>query len=177
MSGIKDKKKLTLVAIWVALLLLGAVAAGAFVRWAILQFSDQAAIDSGVNELPANVAEAQNLLLEGKPGEANTYIDQSLADSNISNADKQMLLVQKGNIASDQGDTNGALALYLQAYEISPDFQTASKIGAQYQGLGDNEKAIEYYKKAIELNPDSNAMKEANNNTLRELITSLGGQP
>jgi tetratricopeptide (TPR) repeat protein len=177
MSGIKDRKKAVMIAVWVGVLLLGAVAAGAFVRWAIVGFSQQAAPDSESTPLPKNVTETQNLLLEGKTDEAVAYLDESLKDTSISDTDRQMLLVQKGNIASDNQDNAAAIELYLTAFAIEPDFQIASKLGAKYQALGDNAKAIEYYKKAIELNPDSNAMKEANNNTLRQLIEMLGGQP
>lgn len=176
MSENKDKKRTVFIAIGIVVLLLGALAAGAFIRWAIVQFSDQAASTSEAVELPANVTEAQNLLLEGKVDEATSFIDKSLADPNTSDQDKSLLYVQLGNAAAEKGDYNAAIDSFLKSFELEEGFQVASKLGTYYQQVGNNEKAIEYYKKAIELNPESNPMREANNNTLEQLIISLGGQ-
>jgi tetratricopeptide (TPR) repeat protein len=175
MSGSKDKKRTAFIAIGIVVLLLGALAAGAFIRWAITQFAQAPEISETI-QTPANVAQAQNLLLEGKVDEATSFIDQSLADPNTSNEDKQLLYVQLGNAAAEKGDYNAAIDAFLKSFEIQEDYQVAGKLGSYYQQIGNNEKAIEYYKKTIQLNPESNAMREANNNTYEQLIISLGGQ-
>jgi tetratricopeptide (TPR) repeat protein len=160
---IKLTKKQVLVGVGVVALLLAALGAGFFVRW--LQTKDSTLTEQAPQkELPETITKTEDLLVGGKTDEASKHIDDTLKDSSLPAEEKYMLYLQQGNIAVDKKDYSAALQSYLQAESVQSTFIVAGKIGSLYQLMGDNQKAIEYYKKAISLNTDpDNLLRQREN--------------
>lgn len=65
-------------------------------------------------------------------------------------------LSDKGYLLIIQKKYDEALKLYLNIEKIKPNrYSTASNIGTLYELMGDNEKAYNWIKKSIQLNPES----------------------
>lgn len=65
-------------------------------------------------------------------------------------------LSDKGYVLIVQGKYDEALKLYLEIEKIKPNrYSTASNIGTLYELMGENQKAYEWIKKSIEINPES----------------------
>lgn len=108
-----------------------------------------------------------NLAIAYKQKQDNVTAKQILQDAKIKfptnkqiadnlNAINQEAIAVKFDEASQAyncGDYQKALAAYQSVQP--PDFDSLSGIGACYKGLNNDAKAIEYYKKAIELKPNS----------------------
>lgn len=127
--------------------------------------------------LPKIVNDVQNLNLAGKTDDALKYIDDGLNKSDVSDADKYQLYIQQGNIYAEQSKFDEAVKAFEQARAVKETYEVVRKLGISYQQTGDNTKAIENYKKAIQLNPKDNPLRESQNNQLKEMITNLGGTP
>ncbi|TDP03831.1 tetratricopeptide repeat protein [Flavobacterium sp. 245] len=70
-------------------------------------------------------------------------------------------LSDKGYVLIIQGKYKEALALYLNIEKIKPNrYSTASNLGTLYELMGENEKAYEWIKKAIKINPESHEGSE-----------------
>ena len=60
-----------------------------------------------------------------------------------------------GEIASDDGDLEKALAYYTKAFEANPHYQSAiSNIGSIFYKQGKYDEAIKYFYQALEMDPD-----------------------
>lgn len=169
----EQKRRSVFIAIGVGLLVLGAIASGAFVRWAILQFQKPPETTS---QLPADVLKTQDLLLSGKTEEAENFVNETLANPSTSNDDKYFLYIQQGNIEAEKGEYQATIDSYLKAAAIKETYQITSKLGAFYQQIGDNQKAIEYYKRTIELIPPDLPVRESEINIYNQLIQMLSGE-
>lgn len=170
-----SKKKIIGVVI-VIVLLAAAVGAGFLMRW--LQSKDGGTGQTSPNTLSETVTKTEELLVEGKADEADKHIEESLKNQSLSAEDRYLLYLQQGIIAVSRKDYNAALQSYLAAEQAKSTHIVASKIASLYQLQGNNEKAIEYYKKAISLNNDpKNPVREDENKNYAELIRMLGGQP
>lgn len=65
-------------------------------------------------------------------------------------------LSDKGYVLIVQGKYQEALKLYLEIEKIRPNrYSTASNLGTLYELMGENQKAYEWIKKSIEINPES----------------------
>lgn len=65
-------------------------------------------------------------------------------------------LSDKGYVLIVQKKYNEALKLYLDIERIKPNrYSTASNIGTLYELMGENQKAYEWIKKSIQINPES----------------------
>ncbi|MFD1603585.1 tetratricopeptide repeat protein [Flavobacterium artemisiae] len=70
-------------------------------------------------------------------------------------------LSDKGYVLIIQGKYEEALKLYLEIEKIKPNrYSTASNLGTTYELMGENEKAYEWIKKSIEINPKSHEESE-----------------
>lgn len=70
-------------------------------------------------------------------------------------------LSDKGYVLIIQGKYKEALALYLNIEKIKPNrYSTASNLGTLYELMGENEKAYEWIKKSIKINPESHEGSE-----------------
>lgn len=65
-------------------------------------------------------------------------------------------LSDKGYVLIIQGKYNEALKLYLEIEKIKPNrYSTASNLGTLYELMGENQKAYDWIKKAIKIDPKS----------------------
>jgi len=158
----------------VALIVMVIVAAGAgvFARWLQNKHASQAIIDP-TPPPPESVAEAQDLLGQGKVAEADEYVKNQLKNSELSSEERWQLYIEQGRIAYEKQDYNEAIEAYTNAWAIHESYELARSLGVTWQQLGDNTKAIEFYRKAIELNPQDNPTREADNNVLNQMISIL----
>lgn len=70
-------------------------------------------------------------------------------------------LSDKGYVLIIQGKYKEALELYLNIEKIKPNrYSTASNLGTLYELMGENEKAYEWIKKSIKINPKSHERSE-----------------
>lgn len=70
-------------------------------------------------------------------------------------------LSDKGYVLIIQGKYDEALKLYLDIEKIKPNrYSTASNLGTLYELMGENEKAYEWIKKSIKINPESHEGSE-----------------
>jgi hypothetical protein len=70
-------------------------------------------------------------------------------------------LSDKGYVLIIQGKYEEALKLYLEIEKIKPNrYSTASNLGTTYELMGENEKAYEWIKKSIKINPESHEGSE-----------------
>lgn len=70
-------------------------------------------------------------------------------------------LSDKGYVLIIDGKYQEALKLYLEIEKIKPNrYSTASNLGTLYELMGENQKAYEWIKKSIQLNPESHKRSE-----------------
>ncbi|WP_316635181.1 tetratricopeptide repeat protein [uncultured Flavobacterium sp.] len=70
-------------------------------------------------------------------------------------------LSDKGYVLIISGKYQEALKLYLEIEKLKPNrYSTASNLGTLYELMGENEKAYEWIKKSIQLNPESHKGSE-----------------
>ena len=70
-------------------------------------------------------------------------------------------LSDKGYVLTVEGKYKEALAIYLEIEKLKPNrYSTASNVGTIYELLGDNQKALFWINKAIQLNPKSHEGSE-----------------
>ncbi|HSX16644.1 MAG TPA: tetratricopeptide repeat protein [Patescibacteria group bacterium] len=170
-SGRKGARwQLVLTLVVVAIVALGA---GALVHWMQTRNNKPISVNTAPHA-PDSVLDARSLLASGKPDEANKQIDSALANKPLSNDERYLLYVEKGRVAIDKGDYQAAADAYAKAWGIKQTFEVARKLGTTWQQLGDNAKAVDYYKKAITLDPKDSPTYDSDNRTLQQMIDSLG---
>ena len=181
-KGFKITKKKLVAVGGVALLLVGMAAAGLFVWWLQSKNSEQLPVSGGsFNEtretaLPTAVDEAQQLAIAGKVEESNKKLQEALNQGNIPNTERQQILVQQGVNYANSDNYQKALELFLEAEKVASTFTTSQLIGSSYEELGNKEKAIEYYKKALS-QLDQNARGYVMDKEYYEAkVKELGGQ-
>ena len=126
-------------------------------------------------KLPPLITEIQNLQSSGKTGEAEKKIDEALKNGATDKDTKYMLYIQKGNALTNNGDVQGGIAQYLLAFQTSETYEVTRLLGETYQQAGDKPKAIEFYKRAYALVPNDNPLADADRDSIRQIVTSLGG--
>lgn len=166
------KRKKVLIVTGIVVLIVAAVGAGAGVRW-LQDRDEQPDVVSELPPLPESVQEAQDLLAEGKVEEADRLVKENLNRDSLSNEERFELYSTQGLIAYEKQDYQEAAAAYERAFEIQETFDMARKLGTTLQQLGDNQGAITYYRRAIELNPPDNPVRESDNNILEQMISAL----
>lgn len=154
-----------------------AAAAGAGFWLQTLQHKDQPAATNSPQPLPSSVTSVENLISQGKTEEAQQQITSALNNSSTSSQDKFLLYYTQANIAADKQDNQGIIDALAKAEAIKQTSDVAARMASAYQQLGDKSKAIEYYKKAIQLETDDNPMRDREVETYQEMIKNLGGQP
>jgi tetratricopeptide (TPR) repeat protein len=169
-----NKKKILGIAIVVVIL--GAAAGAGFWLQQMQSKSGPVATDTRIT-IPDSVASASDLAAQGKTDEANKKINEAINNPATSNDEKYQLYITQANIAFDKQDYKGVETALLKAWALEETKEIAARLGTNYEQLGDKPKAIEYLKKAMQLNPDSNPLKERQNEMYAEMIRNLGGQP
>lgn len=156
-----------------AFVLVLAVSAGFFVRWMQNRGQVEAPRQSEVPPPPKSVADARSLFSESKLAEADQAVRDALANPSTPKEEQYLLYIEQGRIAYDKGDKEAAAAAFTKAWEIRQTFDVATRLGSTWEELGDKTKAVEYYKKALELNPKDSPSYESDNNVLNQLIDIL----
>ena len=172
-EGTKKKSRWLPVLVVVGVLIL-ALGAGALAWW--LMSGEPAKKNAplvNVDPRSKSVKQAESLLVSGKSDEAAKYVKDQLANTSLPKGDRYDLYYEQGVIAQNAQDWQLAADAFGSAFAIKQDYDVAQKLGSTWQQLGDKQKAIDYYKKAIELNPPSNPMRESNNNIFQQLINQL----
>lgn len=82
------------------------------------------------------------------------------------------MLLYKANFAQQSKRFDEALEVAEQADEITSDAASSQAIAKAYDAKGDKERALFYYKKALELSPKE-GMGARYNPVLEELIRGL----
>ena len=73
-----------------------------------------------------------------------------------------LLIMQRGNLYKEKGDTTRAIADYTRAMKLQPDDFWAYLLRAStYEKLGKRDKAIADYRAAIARHPDASTLKNA----------------
>lgn len=109
-----------------------------------------AATEKTVADRNTVMSDAKRLAYSGKIDEAATLYDDAVSATSDS-YEKSMLLISKATIYFNESKYDEALSITLEAEGIKPT-ETGTHLTAQiYEKLGDNQKAAEYYRKAIPL--------------------------
>jgi tetratricopeptide (TPR) repeat protein len=149
--------------------------AGVAVRmWQNKHSSDTASTTFAGTSLPKAVSDAQDLRLNGDTAAADKKIDDALNDSKTSKDDRYLLLIQKAAGAYDQQNYNGAIDAYSQAVQTKQTSEAYELLGDSYAAAGQKDKAIEAYKNAIPLVPNS-PVQDDDKAALENKIHNLGG--
>lgn len=183
--GIKLTKKQVLTAVGIIALLLLALGAGFLVQWLMNQNqgNDQSPQDGDSQvviedpRLQGTLQEIQQLREQGNTQEADKKIQEGLNNASTSNDDKYILYLQKGSVLIDAGKPAEAAIEFEKAKAIKETFEIMNILGDAYRLAGNNPKAIEAYKRTIQLLPPNHATYEAQKNALEQTIRNLGGQP
>jgi tetratricopeptide (TPR) repeat protein len=150
-----------------------ALAAGAFAQW--LQHKDVAK-NKGTSKItppPDSVADARDLLTKGKINETDASLDQSLAKPGLSNNERFALYMEKGRVAQIREDYAAAIDSFMKAEAIKQTSEVERKLGVSWEALGDKQKALDYYKKALQLNAKSSPTYDADKRMLEMMIQSI----
>jgi tetratricopeptide (TPR) repeat protein len=169
-------KKQILIGVGVVLVLGVALGAGALLGW-LQAPSITPQTSETKDKLPSSIVAVNALVGQGKVAEAEQKIDESLKAPTTPPSEKYLLYMSKAGIASDKQDLQATLAALLDAEKQQETSELSARIAATYAQLNQNDKAIDYYKKSIRLNPESNPLRERENELSAEMIRDLGGQP
>jgi tetratricopeptide (TPR) repeat protein len=171
----KPKKPRWQFLLGLALAVVLAIAAGGLVRY--LQYKDRSASILGKPpDLPVSVTDSQDLLKSGKTAEAEKSVQDALAKASTSKEERRLLYVEQGRIAIVKEDYQAAVDAFTKAWEIKETYEVANKLGSSWLHLNDKPKALEFYKKAMQLNPKDSPTYEAENNVLKQMIVMLEGE-
>lgn len=148
-----------------------ALGAGVFVRWMVDR--NKVPDTKAGPPLAAEIKEVQDLTLNNKPEEAEKKISELLADPGVSSEVKFSLYLQRGANDYQKGAYQQALESYMKAFEIRQTYPIAQSIGSTWLALGDKQQAIQYYRKAIELIPQDNPVRDDEIQVIEEQIRAL----
>lgn len=169
------RKKLWLI-IGVVVLVVAAAGAGVALRWWQNKNGDNGGASTPTPTLTESAGELQNLRSEGSEEEFNEQADEILNDPATDDKTRYQVLLQKGHAASDKEDYDKAIEIYKQAEQVDGTLEAAELIAETYRLSGDNDNAIEYYRKALGLVSDSNARASGLRDLYRGIIEELEGQ-
>lgn len=170
----RPRTALKVVIITVLLVLTGL--AGALTPLAINYFKQQGE-QKRAEQLETKRTEAQDLRMAGNTDEANKKIDDALKDTSLTDKEKYDLYLEQGNIPFDKQDYAAAIVIYEKAKALSDTFEVNQILALAYRYAGNNDKAIETYKHAIQLIPEDLPIRESRKADLEEYIRQLGGTP
>ncbi len=168
-----SRKRTVFKIVGIVSVLLVAGALGVLLRWAIVKHNATPKRDP--KALPVIIEDVQNLRISGNDAQAQQKIEDALKSSKTSDKERYMLYIQRGNIAADKDDHQGAIAGYKQAEAVMSTYEVSHLLAFEYEASGDNAKAIEYYQKSIDLLP-KNPLRSEQAATYQQKIKDLGGQ-
>lgn len=147
-----------------------ALGAGVGIRWYVNRDDPSA---EKADDLPPALQEVQDLALNGDQAGADAVISASLADPATPADVKFSLYMQQAANYYEQGNYRQAIASYESAFAIRQTFELAQSLASTYQQIGDKQQAISYLKKAIELMPANNPVREDDVALIEEQIRTL----
>lgn len=179
----KIDKKTILITVGVAVLIGAAVGVGFLAR--ILQngvtgSGNNAILDpnspGAKSPYPEAVNKAQNQSASGDYQAAQKTLTDALAQQNVDNDQKFLLLQQQGVVYTNQHQPQQALDVFLQALPLKQTDCTINQlIAEQYEALGNTAKAIEFYKNTIRYLDTSSPVYQSDKQLYQNKVTSLGG--
>ncbi|HET9412276.1 MAG TPA: hypothetical protein VFO38_05575 [Candidatus Saccharimonadales bacterium] len=173
MARKKVSKKTILITVGIIVALALTVGAGMLVWW--LQHKDTVQQIPGSEAPPTNVSEAQKLSFTGDIDGSNKKLNEALANPNTPEQEKYDLYVQLGVNWSNQKQYQKALTEFEKAEAIKQGFTVSHLMGEQYEALGNKQKAIEYYKKAISQLDPTTIGYNSNKRVYEAKVKELGG--
>jgi hypothetical protein len=168
-------KRRILVAGGVALLLVGASAAGIVSSQFFKKAPEE--VQTTASGLPKEIDDIQNLRTTD-PNEANKKIEDALNDSNASNDTKYMLYLQKG-YANTKTDTEsgatdgGGLEFFVKAATFKETQEVYTLIGEANYAQGKKADAKKAYQKAISLIDSGSPLASSDKKDLEQRITII----
>lgn len=97
-----------------------------------------------------------------KPADALDAAISAFGDMIKEKPKAALLIMQRGNLYSEKGDTTRAIADYTRAMKLQPDDFWAYVLRASaYEKAGKRDKAVADYKAAIARHPDADTLKQA----------------
>lgn len=172
--GDSRKKRLPSIVIIVLVIVL-AGGAGIGLRWWQNRDKGSSQAQQEPPPVPDAVDNVRDLLSAGQADQAGDAVAQALSSGSLSNEEKYLLYIEQGLIAIEKGDNQAAVDAYTKAWETKQTFEIARRLGSTWQLVGNNEKALEFYKKALELNSKSNPTYESDKMKLEQMIDMLEG--
>lgn len=169
------KRKIGRAVVLCAVVLVVAIALGVGARW--WQSRDTKTADPEPAPAQSEVSAAQDATILGDFDKAHKILDEALAKSDLPKEEEVALVAQQGNVYENQQNYDKALEYYLRAAEIDLTIHLAASIARVAEAKGDNELAIEYYKKAIPLIPPDDPTGPSIAELYKSSIVRLGGQP
>lgn len=157
MAKNKLNTKLVKNIIIVVAILLVAVGGGIAFRWWQAQQTAQTPLPA----LPKVVDDLQNLRDTADQTVFDSELDKALADPSTDSETRYLLYVQQGHYAMQNQEWQTALEAYGKAQAIKDIMEVNRLLGEAYYAAGDTARAIEQYRKAINLILDTNPRRDA----------------
>jgi tetratricopeptide (TPR) repeat protein len=129
---------------------------------------------SGLSE---TVDDIQDLRARGDVASANNRIDEALKNPDLEEKDAYYLYIQQGNNFIETQNIPAAIESYLKAEAADETYEIVTLLGDTYRDANNPQKAIEYYRKAIRLIPQSSPVRDDDKTSFEQKITDLGGRP
>jgi tetratricopeptide (TPR) repeat protein len=129
--------------------------------------------DKAQEGAPPAVREVQEIANTGNQEEVDKKINEKLQDSRVSDNEKYLLYQQQGSRFMQKGDAQAAVEAYTKGFAIRETFEMAQAVAGAYWQSGNNEKAIEYYRKAIELVPADHAVRDDEIESMNMMIKMI----
>lgn len=159
----------------VILSLLVLTGVGGWLTPILINHYQRSAAESREKQFESKRVEAQDLRVKGQTDEAVKKVDEALRDPSLTDEQRYGLYIERGNVPFDQKDYAAAIGFYEKAEAIKRDYQVTEVLALAWEYAGNKEKAIEYYKKAIELIPQDTPMARDLKSDLEKSILRLGG--
>lgn len=123
--------------------------------------------------------DVQDLTFSGDFNKARETVNSALSNPKLSDDAKHALYIQEATVYETEGNYDSALESYLKAESLKETSGVAQAIASIYVMMENKEKALEYYKKALELMPDkdSQASQSAKKYFENWIIYLEGGEP
>lgn len=106
---------------------------------------------------------------------ASPFVDSAAAQSDAASRAKARDLTERAIEKVRAGDHEAAIELYLRAYELSSEAILLSNIGSAYQSLGRRERALRYFCRYLESEPNGKVAGFAREKA-EQLASELGNR-
>ncbi|HEU5187066.1 MAG TPA: hypothetical protein VFT87_01040 [Candidatus Saccharimonadales bacterium] len=122
---------------------------------------------------PPAVKEVQELANQGNQEAVDKKIVEKLQDPSVSDNEKYLLYQQQGSRFMAKGEATAAVEAYLKGFGIRQTFELAQAVAGAYWQSGNKERALEYYRKALELVPPDYVLRDDEINSINMMIKMI----